>query len=72
MSQEFLADMLGGARPTVTMAAGNLKREKLIEYTRGMIQIVDRAGLELRSCECYRVIKHHLADYEAFDTAHTA
>jgi CRP-like cAMP-binding protein len=72
ISQEFLAHMLGGTRPTVTLAAGNLKRAKLIEYTHGKIQIVDRAGLERRSCECYQAIKNHLADYEAFDTAKTA
>ena len=72
MSQEFLAHMLGGTRPTVTLAAGHLKKEKLIEYRREMITIVDREGLEDRSCECYRVIRDYLADYEAFDTANTA
>jgi CRP-like cAMP-binding protein len=72
MSQEFLAHMLGGTRPTVTVAAGMLKKEKLIEYRRGMITILDSKGLEKRSCECYRVIRDHLADYEAFDTGNTA
>jgi len=72
ISQEFLAHMLGGTRPTVTLAAGNLRRAKLIDYTRGRIQIVDRAGLEAHACECYQVIKNHLADYEAFDTGKTA
>jgi len=72
MSQEFLAHMLGGTRPTVTLAAGHLKKEKLIEYRREMITIVDRKGLEKRSCECYRVIRDYLADYEAFDTGNTA
>jgi CRP-like cAMP-binding protein len=72
MSQEFLSHMLGGTRPTVTVAAGHLKEDKLIEYSRGVISIVDRHGLEKRSCECYRVIRDHLADYEAFDTANTA
>jgi Mn-dependent DtxR family transcriptional regulator len=64
--------MLGGTRPTVTVAAGNLKREKLIEYRRGVITIVDHKGLEKRACECYRVIRDHLADFEAFDTGNTA
>jgi CRP-like cAMP-binding protein len=68
MSQEFLAHMLGGTRPTVTVAAGHLKKEKLIEYRRGVITILDRMGLERRSCECYRIIRDHLADWEAFDT----
>lgn len=72
MSQEFLAHMLGGARPTVSIAAAQLKAEKLIEYNYGVISIVDRQGLEKRSCECYAVIRAHLADYEAFDTADTA
>ncbi len=72
MSQEFLAHMLGGSRPTVTIAAGQLKGEKLIEYKHGVIDIIDRAGLEKRSCECYDVIRQHLADYAAFDTADTA
>jgi len=69
MSQEFLSHMLGGSRPTVTVAAGHLKEEKLIEYKHGVITIVDRKGLQKRSCECYRIIRDHLADYEAFDTA---
>ena len=72
MSQEFLAHMLGGTRPTVTRAAGHLKKEKLIEYRRETITIVNRKGLEKRSCECYRVIRDHLADFEAFDTGDTA
>jgi CRP-like cAMP-binding protein len=72
MSQVFLSHMLWGTRPTVTMAARQLKKQKLIEYTRGIIHIVDRKELEERSCECYRVIRDHLADYEAFDTGNTA
>jgi CRP-like cAMP-binding protein len=72
MSQEFLGHMLGVTRPTVTVAAGCLKQEKLIEYRRGVITIVDRKGLEKRSCECYRVIRDHLTDYAAFDTENTA
>jgi CRP-like cAMP-binding protein len=72
MSQEFLAHMLGGTRPTVTVAAGQLKKEKLIEYRRGIITILDRKGLEKRSCECYQIIRDHLADWEAFDTGNTA
>lgn len=69
MSQEFLADMLGGTRPTLTTAAGLLKQKGLIEYTRGEIHIVDVAGLERASCECYLIIKNHLDNYAEFDTA---
>jgi CRP-like cAMP-binding protein len=72
MSQEFLAHMLGGTRPTVSVAAGQLKKEKLIEYRRGVITILDRKGLEKRPCECYRIIRDHLTDWEAFDTGNIA
>ncbi len=67
MSHEFLADMLGGTRPTLSMAAGLLKGKGLIEYTRGEIHIVDFAGLEKTSCECYLIIKNHLDNYAEFD-----
>jgi len=72
MSQEFLSHMLGSTRSTVSVVAGHLKKEKLIEHKRGAISILDRKGLERRSCECYRVIRDYLANYEKFDTAHTA
>jgi CRP-like cAMP-binding protein len=66
--QEFLADMLGSTRPTVTTAAGLLRERGLIEYVRGTITIVDRKGLEARACECYEVVRHHLDNYVEFDT----
>jgi CRP-like cAMP-binding protein len=72
MSQEFLADMLGGTRPTLSTAAGALKHKGLIEYTRGEIHIIDAAGLEQASCECYMIIKNHLDNYAEFDTSATA
>ena len=72
MSQEFLAHMLGGTRPSVTVVAGHLKKEKLIDYRRGIITILNRKGLEKRSCECYQIVRDHLADWEAFDTGNTA
>jgi CRP-like cAMP-binding protein len=71
MSQEFLSHMLGSTRPTVTMAAGRLKDEKLITYRRAEIAIVDKKGLENRACECYGIIKQHLDDFAAFDTGDT-
>jgi CRP-like cAMP-binding protein len=55
LTQDFLALMLGVNRPTVSIAASGLQRRDLITYTRGRITIVDRAGLEGASCECYRV-----------------
>ena len=57
MTQEFLADMLGTRRTTVTLVAGNLQRRGLIEYKRGKVTITDRAGLEQAACNCYRVAK---------------
>ena len=68
MSHEFLADMLGSSRSTVTTAAGVLKDEGLIQYTRGTIEITNPVGLQRRSCECYLIIKHHLDNYLEFDS----
>ena len=72
ISHEFLANMLGGRRPTISTTAGILKRKGLIEYTRGEIRILDVPGLTKTSCECYLIIKDHLDNYTEFDTAITA
>lgn len=58
ITQELIASMLGVRREGVTEAAGNLQRAGLISYRRGHIQVIDRVGLESRSCECYQVVKH--------------
>ena len=55
LTQEFLAMMLGVQRTGVTAAAGALQRDGLIRYKRGIVTIIDRQGLEDRSCECYGV-----------------
>lgn len=68
LSQEFIADMLGSSRPTVSTAAGLLKESGLIQYSRGVIRLLDVARLEARACECYRVIKDHLDNYTEFDS----
>jgi len=57
VTQELIAQMLGVRREGVTEAAGSLQRAGLIQYSRGKITVVDRAGLEARACECYRVVK---------------
>ncbi len=57
LTQEFLAMMLGVRRPGVTLAAGALRRAKLIRYQRGVVTILDRRGLEDTACECYAVAK---------------
>jgi len=68
LSQEFLADMLGSTRPTVSIAAGTLKEEGLIDYNRGVIRILDAKRLEERTCECYHIIKDYLDSYSDVDT----
>jgi len=67
LSQEFIASMLGSTRPTVSAAASLLKESGLIQYSRGVIRLLDVPGLEARACECYRVIRDHLDNYTEFD-----
>jgi CRP-like cAMP-binding protein len=57
MTQELIANMLGVRREGVTEAAGQLHKAGLIRYQRGHITVLDRAGLEMRTCECYAVVK---------------
>lgn len=57
MTQELIANMLGVRREGVTEAALKVQKAGLIEYARGKITILDRAGLEHRTCECYQVVK---------------
>ena len=57
MTQELIANMLGVRREGVTEAALKLQKAGLIEYARGHIKVLDRVGLEQRSCECYAVVK---------------
>jgi CRP-like cAMP-binding protein len=58
LSHEFLADMLGISRPSVSLAAGIFKDEGLIDYGRGQIRILDAIRLEKRACECYGIIRN--------------
>jgi len=60
LTQEFLAEMLGVHRPSVTIVARTLQKAGLIQYSRGVIRITDRKGLEEAACECYRVVKRAL------------
>jgi CRP-like cAMP-binding protein len=61
LTQEFLSQMLGVQRSTVTVAAGDLQRKGMIGYSRGRIHILDRAGLAVMACECYGIVN---ASYE--------
>jgi len=57
MTQGLIANMLGVRREGVNEAAGKLQQAHLIEYSRGHIVVLDRAGIESRACECYAVVK---------------
>jgi len=61
LTQEFLAEMLGVRRPGVTVAMGVLEKSGFIAHGRGNIMVVDRAGLEKSSCECYQTIRERHA-----------
>jgi CRP-like cAMP-binding protein len=56
LTQEFLSQMLGVQRSTVTVAAGELQRQGMIGYSRGRIHILDRAALVATACECYGIV----------------
>jgi CRP-like cAMP-binding protein len=60
MTQELIANMLGVRRESVTDAAGTLQNMGLISYKRGSIKVLDRKGLEAKSCECYQVVKDEM------------
>jgi CRP-like cAMP-binding protein len=62
-THEFLSHMLGANRKSVTLAAQAMQADGLISYRRGKIQILDRAGLEEASCECYAIVKER---FDAF------
>jgi CRP-like cAMP-binding protein len=57
LTHEFLAEMLGVRRQTVTVIAGALQAARVITYRRGVVRILNRQALEAGSCECYKVIK---------------
>jgi CRP-like cAMP-binding protein len=57
ITHDFLATMLGTDRPSVSLAASNLQRSGIIEYTRGAVKIRNRKMLEESACECYQIIQ---------------
>jgi Mn-dependent DtxR family transcriptional regulator len=61
LTQEFLAAMLGVRRASVSAVGGAFQKAGLIRYSRGKIIILDRAGLEAASCECYDIIRRVFA-----------
>jgi CRP-like cAMP-binding protein len=68
VTQEILAEILGVRRAGVSIAAGALREAGLIEYSRGSVTIIDRAGLEDKACECYQVIKVAVEVFTGSDT----
>lgn len=62
LTQEAFAGLLGVQRTTVNAVIGELQEEGLIATRRGTVQVVDRAGLSRRACECYQVVESHFAD----------
>jgi DNA-binding transcriptional regulator YhcF (GntR family) len=64
-THEFLSHMLGSNRKSVTLAAQSLQTAGIISYHRGKIRVVDRAGLEKASCECYAIVRER---FDAFLT----
>lgn len=63
LTQEFIAEMLGVHRPSVSNAAKKIQDKNLISYKRGRITVLDREGLEKKACECYKVIKTSYENY---------
>jgi len=58
MTQKLISNMLGVRREGVAVSAGKLQKLGLIEYHRGRITLLDRAGVEKKACECYQVVKN--------------
>lgn len=65
LTQEFLSQMIGCPRTSVTAIAGTLQAAALISYSRGKIRILDPHGLEAASCECYRIVKEEISQFLA-------
>jgi CRP-like cAMP-binding protein len=65
LTQEFLGQMLGTRRSSVTVAAGALQKAGLITYTRGDVQIIDRPKMEEAACECYGLMIQQVAEWHA-------
>jgi CRP-like cAMP-binding protein len=64
LTQEFLSQMLGTRRSSVTVSAGVLQKAGLISYTRGHVTILNRKRLEDASCDCYGIVKKQLVDWD--------
>ena len=63
LTQEFMSNMLGVRREGVSKAAGELQKKKLIKYSRGLITVLNRKGLEKVACNCYQLIRDESDDF---------
>jgi CRP-like cAMP-binding protein len=66
-TQEYLAEMIGAQRTTVTVIAGNLQKKGLIRYSRGHVTIIDRENLIEAACECYRITRGNYNELPQLD-----
>ncbi len=64
LTQEFLGQMLGTRRSSVTVAAGMLQKAGLIAHSRGDVKIVDRRGLEEAACDCYEIMQRQIEEWQ--------
>jgi CRP-like cAMP-binding protein len=67
LTQEFLAQMLGTRRSSVTVAAGALQKAGFISYKRGSVVVLDRRSLEESACDCYELLRRQVEIWEAQD-----
>jgi DNA-binding transcriptional regulator GbsR (MarR family) len=65
LTQEFLGQMLGTRRSSVSVAASILQRAGMIAYTRGSVTVCDRKKLSEASCECYEIIQEQAKNWQA-------
>jgi CRP-like cAMP-binding protein len=65
LTQEFLAQMLGTRRSSVTVSAGTLQEAGLITYTRGKVTILDRRSLERAACDCYGLLTRQVKEWQS-------
>jgi CRP-like cAMP-binding protein len=68
LTQEFLSQMLGTRRSSVTVSAGTLQKAGLISYTRGNVTILDRHALEAASCNCYDSLTRQVKEWQSQDS----
>jgi CRP-like cAMP-binding protein len=68
LTQEFLSQMLGTRRSSVTVSAGALQKAGLISYTRGSVKILNRRRLEESACNCYAALNRQVKEWESQDT----